>query len=102
LLSCPEAVHSAGPACPVSSPSRHLAGEGIAFRIQILASVLTRSAFVRPRIDHPWRWSLLQIRNDRPWEWFPYHIRPDRPWEWSPYHIRTDHSLEYSRITSEL
>jgi hypothetical protein len=62
LLPCPRVVHSSGPACPVSPPSRHLPGEGIAFRIQILGCVLMRSAFVRARTDHPWRRFLLHNR----------------------------------------
>jgi len=95
LLPCSRAVHSVRPACLVSHPSRHLPGEGIAFRIQILAGALMRSAFVRPRTDHPWRRFLLHIRNDRPWEWSLCYIRTDRPWEWSSCHIRTDQGLKY-------
>jgi len=75
LLPCPRVVHSSGPACPVSPPSWYLPGEGIAFRIQILASVSMRSAFVRPSTDHPWRRSLLYIRNDRPWQ--DPHVTPE-------------------------
>ena len=82
LLPCPRAVHAAGPARPVSPPSRHVPGEGIAFRIQILSCVLMRSASVPSRTDRPWKWSLRDIRTDRSWKFLRSHLHLGRSLRW--------------------